>query len=119
MKMVYIVQGQSTGINGDAIHWVDSVYSDEGEAIKQCDTMNNVVKNDLNYMVYVVKPMPLIQEKNQMKFMRGFSKWFIWSMTYISFMKVAELWNLPNWAKFVLFLLACTAYIFWLAPEDD
>ena len=54
-----------------------------------------------------------------MKFMRGFSKWFIWSMAYISFMKVAESWNAPDWLDFVLFLLAGTAYMIWLASEND
>lgn len=60
MKIVYIIQGKTTGINGDVIHWVDSVYNDEEEAIKQRDAMNYVVKNDLNYVEYVIKPMPLI-----------------------------------------------------------
>ena len=60
MKMVYIVQGQSTGIKGNAIHWIDSIYSDEEEAIRLCDAMNRVVKNELNYVEYVIRPMPLI-----------------------------------------------------------
>lgn len=59
MKMVYVIQGQSTGCNGNIIHWADSAHTDEQEAINQCDKMNSSMKNDPNYFAYVVGPIPL------------------------------------------------------------
>lgn len=59
MKMVYIVQEQSTVIKGNIIHWADSAYIDEQEAIKQCNAMNRSIKNDPNYLAYVIGPIPL------------------------------------------------------------
>ena len=59
MKMVYVVQGYSTGCYGNIVHWADSVYADKHEAINQCNAMNNSEKNDPNYLAYVVGPIPL------------------------------------------------------------
>lgn len=63
MKMVYVVQGQSTGINGNIIYWADSCYIDEQEAINQCNVMNRSIKNDPNYFAYVVGPIPVNLKK--------------------------------------------------------
>lgn len=63
MEMVYVVQGQSTGINGNIIRWADSCYIDEQEAIDQCNVMNRSIKNDPNYLAYVVGPIPVILKK--------------------------------------------------------
>ena len=41
------------------IHWADSAYFDEKEAYDQCSEMNRFVKNDPNYLAYVVGPIPL------------------------------------------------------------
>lgn len=59
MKTVYVIQGRSTGCNGNIIHWADSAYFDEKEANKQCNEMNRSIKNDPNYLAYVVGPIPL------------------------------------------------------------
>ena len=59
MKMVYVIQGHSTGCNGGIIHWADSAYFDEKEAHDRCNEMNSSVKNDPNYLAYVVGPIPL------------------------------------------------------------
>lgn len=59
MKMVYVIQGHSTGINGNIIHWADCAYIDKQKAIDQCDEMNRSIGNDLNYLAYVVGPLPL------------------------------------------------------------
>ena len=58
MKMIYVVQGTSTGCNGNIIHWADSAFTDEQEAIKRCDRMNRSMKNDPNYLAYVTGPIP-------------------------------------------------------------
>ena len=59
MKMIYVIQGHSTGYNGGIIHWVDSAYFDAKEAHDQCSEMNRSMKNDPNYFAYVVGPIPL------------------------------------------------------------
>ena len=59
MKMVYVIQGHSTGINGNVIHWVDSAYVDEQKAIDECNAMNRSIKDDPNYLAYIVGPIPL------------------------------------------------------------
>ena len=59
MKMIYVIQGHSTGCNGGIIHWVDSAYSDAKEAHDQCSEMNRSMKNDPNYLAYVVGPILL------------------------------------------------------------
>ena len=35
MKMIYVVQGHSTGINGNIIHWSDCAYINKQKAIDQ------------------------------------------------------------------------------------
>lgn len=62
MKTVYVVQGHSTGCNGNIIYWADSAYTDKQKAHNQCNEMNRSVKNDPNYLAYVVGPIPLDQE---------------------------------------------------------
>ena len=59
MKMVYVIQGNSTGINGSVIHWVDSAYVDNQKAIDECNAMNCSIKDDPNYLAYIVGPIPL------------------------------------------------------------
>ena len=59
MKMVYVIQGHSTGINGNVINWVDSAYVDEQKAIDECNAMNRSIKDDPNYLAYIVGPIPL------------------------------------------------------------
>ena len=59
MKMVYVIQGHSTGCNGCIIHWADNAYFDEKEAHDRCNEMNRSVNNDPNYLAYVVGPIPL------------------------------------------------------------
>ena len=59
MKMIYVIQGHSTGYNDGIIHWVDSAYFDEKEAHDRLNEMNSSVKNDPNYLAYVVGPIPL------------------------------------------------------------
>ena len=59
MKMVYVIQGHSTGCNGGIIHWADSAYFDEKEAHDRCNEMNHSITDDPNYLAYVVGPIPL------------------------------------------------------------
>lgn len=60
MKMIYVVSGHSTGCNGGIIHWTDSAYTDEQEAVNRCHAMNECrIKIDQNYLAYVVGPISL------------------------------------------------------------
>lgn len=59
MKMIYVIQGHSTGYNNGIIHWADSAYFDEKDAHDRCDEINRSIKNDPNYLAYVVGPIPL------------------------------------------------------------
>ena len=59
MKMIYVVQGTLTGCNGNIVHWADSAFTDEQEAFNRRDEMNRSMKNDPNYLAYVVGPIPL------------------------------------------------------------
>ena len=62
MKMIYVVQGTSSGCSGNLIHWADSAFTDEQEAIKQCDRMNRSMKSDPNLYACVTGPIPYEQK---------------------------------------------------------
>ena len=62
MKMIYVVHGSSASCNGNIIHWADSAFTDEKEAIKRRDRMNRSMKNDQNYFAYVTGPIPYEQK---------------------------------------------------------
>lgn len=59
MKMIYVIQGHSTGYNDGIIHWADSAYFDEKDAHDRCNEMNSSITDDPNYLAYVVGPIPL------------------------------------------------------------
>lgn len=62
MKNVYVIVGQSSGCNGDIIHWTDTVYVNKQKAIDVCDEMNRTMQqHDPNYMAYVAGPIPLVE----------------------------------------------------------
>ena len=44
MKMIFVIQGHSTGYNDGIIHWADSAYFDEKEAHDRCNEMNRSAK---------------------------------------------------------------------------
>ena len=58
MKMIYVVQWTSKGYNGNIIHWADSAFTDEQEAIKRCDRINRSMNNDPTFFAYVTGPIP-------------------------------------------------------------
>ena len=59
MKMIYVIQGHSTGYNDGIIHWADSAYFDEKDAHDRRNEMNSSITDDPNYLAYVVGPIPL------------------------------------------------------------
>ena len=66
MKMIYIVQGQSTGSNGGIIHWADNAYADEQKAINACSNLCQLLKDDPNGFVYITGPIALIDKKREL-----------------------------------------------------
>ena len=62
MKMIYVVQGTFKGCNGNIIHWADSAFTDEQEAIKRCDRMSRSMKSDPNFYACVTGPIPYEQK---------------------------------------------------------
>lgn len=59
MELVYVVQINSIGVNGNIIHWAECAYTDKQKAYDRCDEVNRSVNNDPNEMAYVVGPIPL------------------------------------------------------------
>lgn len=57
--MIYVIEGQSTGCNGNIIHWADSAYTKKEVACAICDKMNRSNQNDPNYLAYVTGVIPL------------------------------------------------------------
>ena len=47
------------GLTPEMEQWADSAYFDEKDAHDRCNEMNSSVKNDPNYLAYVVGPIPL------------------------------------------------------------
>ena len=62
MKMIYVVHGSSASCNGNIIHWADSAFTDEKEAIKRRDRMNRSMKNDPTFIAYITGPIPYEQK---------------------------------------------------------
>lgn len=66
MKYVYVILGQSTGCNGNIIHWTDTAYTNEQKAFNVCDRMNRVMRRgDSNYLAYVSGPI-LLDEREEL-----------------------------------------------------
>ena len=59
MKMIYVVQGTSSGCRDNIIHWADSAVTDEQEAFNRRDELNRSMKNDPTFFAYVTGPIPL------------------------------------------------------------
>lgn len=54
-----------------------------------------------------------------MSFMRVFSKWIIWTMSYTGFMRTIGAESLPDWLHIAISFVAGMAYIVWLTSEND
>lgn len=59
-KVVYIINTQSTGVNGNIICSTDSAYTSERKALEVCDNMNKeLIAYDVNFLAYVTGPIIL------------------------------------------------------------
>ena len=63
MKYIYILNVQMTGANGGVIHFVDSAFLDVGVAHEVQLRMDELYKDDKNYMSYVTGPVMLNERK--------------------------------------------------------
>lgn len=64
MKYIYIVNVQMTGANGSVIHFVDSAFLDVRVAHEVQLRMDEVYKDDKNYMSYITGPIMLNESKD-------------------------------------------------------
>lgn len=63
MKYIYILNVQMTGANGGVIHFVDSAFLDVGVATEVQLRMDELYKDDKNYMSYITGPIMLDERK--------------------------------------------------------
>ena len=64
MKYIYILNVQMTGAYGGVIHFVDSAFSELGRAYEVQLRMDEVYKDDKNYMSYITGPIMLNESKD-------------------------------------------------------
>ena len=64
MKYIYILNVQMTGAYGGVIHFVDSAFSELGKAYEVQLRMDEVYKDDKNYMSYITGPIMLNESKD-------------------------------------------------------
>ena len=63
MKHIYILNVQITGANGCVTHFVDSAFLDVRAAREAQLRMDELYKDEKNYMSYVVGPVMLNERK--------------------------------------------------------
>ena len=63
MKYIYILNVKMTGVYGGVIHFVDSAFSELGRAYEVQLQMDELYKDDQNYMSYITGPIILNETK--------------------------------------------------------
>ena len=63
MKHIYILNVQITGANGCVTHFVDSAFLNVGVAREAQLRMDELYKDEKNYMSYVTGPIMLNERK--------------------------------------------------------
>ena len=59
-KIIYVINTELTGVNGDIIHRTDSAYTSKRKALEVCNKMNRELsKNDVHFLAYVTRPIVL------------------------------------------------------------
>ena len=59
-KIIYVINTEITGINGDIIYRTDSAYTSKRKAQEVCNKMNEELsKNDVHFLAYVTRPIVL------------------------------------------------------------
>ena len=63
MKYIYILNVQMTGAYGGLLHFVDSAFLELGRAYEAQLQMDELYKDDKNYMSYITGPIMLNETK--------------------------------------------------------
>ena len=59
-KIIYVINTEITGVNGDIIHRTDSAYTSKRKAHEVCNKMyEELSKNDVHFLAYVTGPIVL------------------------------------------------------------
>ena len=59
-KIIYVINTEITGVNGNIIHSTDSAYTSKRKALEVCNKMyKELSKNDVNFLAYVTGPIVL------------------------------------------------------------
>ena len=59
-KVIYVINTEFTGVNGDIIHRTDSAYTSKRKAQEVCNKMNEELsKKDVHFLAYVTRPIVL------------------------------------------------------------
>ena len=61
-KIIYVINTELTGVNGNIIHCTDSAYTSKCKALEVCNKMNEELsKNDVHFLAYVTGPIVLLE----------------------------------------------------------
>ena len=59
-KIIYVINTELTGVNGDIIHRTDSAYTSKRKAQEVCNKLNEELsKKDVHFLAYVTRPIVL------------------------------------------------------------
>ena len=62
-KIIYVINTELTGVNGNIIHCTDSAYKSKRKALEVCNKMNEELsKNDAHFLAYVTGPIVLLED---------------------------------------------------------
>ena len=62
-KIIYVINTELTGVNGNIIHCIDSAYTSERKALEVCNKMHEELsKKDVNFLAYVTGPIVLLED---------------------------------------------------------
>ena len=62
-KIIYVINTEITGVNGNIIHCTDSAYTSKRKALEVCNKMyKELSKNDVNFLAYVTGPIVLLED---------------------------------------------------------
>ena len=62
-KIIYVINTEITGVNGNIIHGTDSAYTSKRKALEVCNKMyKELSKNDVNFLAYVTGPIVLLED---------------------------------------------------------
>ena len=64
-KIIYVINTELTGLDGNIIHCTDSAYTSKHKALEVCNKMNEELsKNDVHFLAYVTGPIVLLEDQS-------------------------------------------------------